>query len=159
MLDWLLPYMAQAGATADQSFAPGANLPAPALQPEVAQLAPPSQPPSVSNPWEPVPIPQAHPPMPNMPEAGNYGGNPASNPNLQPIGTPANPADKLMATLRGIQVPKPPEPQKVSTPHAPVPRQIPSGQLLALLEGLNAARNSGAALHLPNSLGQALGGR
>lgn len=161
MFDWLLPLITQSGLSSGQGGVPGANLPAPALQPEVNQLVPPAQPASVSNPWEPIPIPQARPPMPGMPpEAGNYGGNPASNPNLQPIGQPANPADKLMATLRGVQVPKPPEPQKVSTPHPPVPRPIPGGQLLALLEGLNAARNSGAGgLHLPSTLGQALGGR
>lgn len=111
----------------------------------------------------PQPVPTSQVPAYND---GYYGGSPADNPNLKPIGAPAAPgstdlSNKLTAAARGVQVPAPPQPQRVSTPgqNRPV-AAIKSGELLQLL-ALLAAQGQGASpgLDLPNSLGVALGGR
>lgn len=92
---------------------------------------------------------------------GNFGGSPANNPNLQPTGSPpaAQPGgvEKMLAALRGVQVPKPPEPQRVSTPANPgrAPAMAAQPGLLQLLQMMTAGHPPSAQM----SLGQALSGR
>lgn len=99
--------------------------------------------------------------VPQGPELpGNYGGSPADNPNLAPIGAaPAPPqsgADKLLGALRGVTVPKPPEPQRVSTPANPgrPAATAPQNNIMQLLQMMMAGQQQP-----PMSLGQALSGR
>lgn len=70
------------------------------------------------------------------------------------------PQSRLTDVLRGVQVPKPPEAQKVSTPAAPKPTPLPQGALLQLLMSMSqGAQSRDPTLHLPSTLGQALQGR
>lgn len=91
---------------------------------------------------------------------GDYSGSPATNPNLAPIGAaPAAPqsgVDKMLGALRGVTVPKPPEPQKVSTPANPgrAPASPPQQNIMNLLAMMMAGHPTA-----PMSLGQALSGR
>lgn len=108
-----------------------------------------------------------NPQPPSRPDAGNYGGSPETNPALKPLAggpqTQPGAGNALTNALRGVVVPKPPDAQKVSTPAAPRPTAaIKGGELLQLLELLNASSNAGAgnqALKLPSTLGGALGAR
>lgn len=103
----------------------------------------------------------------SAPAGGFYGGSPGSNAALKPVDggpqTQPGAGNALTSALRGVVVPKPPDAQKVSTPAAPRPTAaIKGGELLQLLELLNASSNAGAgnqALKLPSTLGGALGAR
>lgn len=123
-----------------------------------------------------LPTPQAAPPVP-MPAAGpnslgaalepnptGYGTNPWSSGGvLAPgAGGAAKPGggDALLKTLRGVQAPAAPVPQKVSTPHAPQVAKIQGGALADLLASLGIGPQQALpGLKLPSTLGQALGGR
>lgn len=91
---------------------------------------------------------------------GDYSGSPATNPNLAPVGpapaAPASGVDKMLGALRGVTVPKPPEPQKVSTPANPgrAPASAPQQNIMQLLSMMMAGHPTA-----PMSLGQALSGR
>jgi hypothetical protein len=67
--------------------------------------------------------------------------------------------DALLKSLQGVQIPKPPEAQKITTPHPPALRPIQSNlaDLFASL-GISPQQAAGG-LKLPASLGAALGGR
>lgn len=88
--------------------------------------------------------------------------------NAAPVGPPIadtssvskrSSGDDLLKTLRGVQMPKPPEVQKVSTPHAPALRPIQSGGLAELMASLGVGpQQAFPGLKLPSTLGQALGG-
>lgn len=118
------------------------------------------------NPWDPAPppVPMPRPQMPGMPMAGapdagtpgNFGGSPATNPNLAPIGAaPPSAGSNLANALKGVVAPKVPEPQKVATPHAYVPPgHLQGGELFKLLQMLHGTPGG-----LPTTLGQALGSR
>lgn len=69
--------------------------------------------------------------------------------------------DGLLKTLRGVQAPAAPTPQRVSTPNLPGLRPIQSGGYMDLLAMLGLGQQQGAqgGLKLPSTLGQALGGR
>lgn len=68
--------------------------------------------------------------------------------------------DALLKTLRGVQAPAAPTPQKVSTPHAPQIAKIQGGALADLLASLGIGPQQALpGLKLPSTLGQALGGR
>ena len=115
-----------------------------------------------------VPPPPVAPPLspkykedaqPQVPQAEPYMGTPggvgATVAQAGPQGaTPVR--NSILEMLRGVQVPKPPEAQKVSTPSVPAHRgTIEGGGLLALLQALQAQR-TGAGAGLPATLGQAI---
>lgn len=91
---------------------------------------------------------------------GDYSGSPATNPNLTPVGAappaPMSGVDRALAALRGVTVPKPPEPQRVSTPTNPgrAPASAPQNNIMQLLQMMMAGQHQA-----PMSLGQALSGR
>lgn len=65
---------------------------------------------------------------------------------------------KFAEALRGVKMPADPTVQKISSPSAPRPTtQIKGGDIVALLQALNAGAGAGAGLKLPSTLGQALG--
>lgn len=67
------------------------------------------------------------------------------------------PGDKLVAALRGLQAPKPPDVVKPSTPAAPQARPIQGGdQIIQLLQQLSNPR-AGMRPQVPTTLGGALG--
>lgn len=69
-------------------------------------------------------------------------------------------AADLATALRGVTAPKPPELQKISSPSPPrAGGTIKGGDLMAILQMLNAGPGPGGGLKLPSTLGQALGGR
>lgn len=74
-----------------------------------------------------------------------------------PMAAPAEAKKPDLATaLRGVQAPKPPEVQKVSSPSAPRPQNtIKGGDLFAMLSALNAAPGAGG-LKLPATLNEAI---
>lgn len=89
-------------------------------------------------------------------------------PQPRPAGAPqaaaapqAGGSDALLKTLRGVQAPSAPTPQKVSTPNAPTP--VKMGQNSALIDLLSSLgigpQQALPGLKLPSTLGQALGGR
>jgi len=92
---------------------------------------------------------------------GDYSGSPATNPNLAPVGAapppPTSGVDKALAALRGTVVPKPPEPQRVSTPANPgrAPATAPQNNIMQILQMMMAGHPQSA----PMSLAQALSGR
>lgn len=62
-------------------------------------------------------------------------------------------ADKFMQALRGVQMPKPPEMQKITSPHAPTPVALKGGNLLGLLNALNLpAQTAVSQYKLPATL-------
>jgi len=62
----------------------------------------------------------------------------------------------LAEALKGVKMPVAPEIQKLGTPSAPrVSTAIKGGQLVALLQALNAAPGA-ASLNLPSTLGAAI---
>lgn len=64
----------------------------------------------------------------------------------------------LAKALRGVTMPKSPELQKISSPSAPrATSSIKGGDLMLLLQALNAGPGVGGGLKLPSTLGQALG--
>lgn len=86
---------------------------------------------------------------------GNYGGSPATNPNLRPIGSPAapqGPADiaKLLGGIKQPQV----DVVKPSTPAAHQTRAIGPSDLMALLASLGMGGHR--SQRTPTTLGQAL---
>lgn len=93
-----------------------------------------------------VPIPRPRPP-----EAPTAAAAPAA----------AGGTDALLKSLRGVQMPAPPTPQKVSTPHAPaVAKMSQQSGLIDLLASLGIGPQQALpGLKLPSTLGQALGGR
>lgn len=147
----------------DQTFNSFTNsmpgIPGDYMVPTAQALAGPSpqEPPVPSIPGTSAPMPGALPT--DMPGAGqNLAGSPETNPNLKPIGEPPQAGvEKMLAALRGVTVPKPPEPQKVSTPANPgrAPAQAASPGVLQLLQMMMAGHPQSA----PMSLGQALSGR
>ena len=68
--------------------------------------------------------------------------NAAPTSGLMPTGTPQAPSggtaqtQGLLGALRGVQAPKPPEAQKVSTPHPPQQRPIQGGELINMLAAM-----------------------
>jgi hypothetical protein len=69
-------------------------------------------------------------------------------------------ADKLLASLKGVQAPPAPQAQRVYTPSANVPAThggVKGGNIAALLQLLNVAGQSKPQIPLP--LGAVLGGR
>lgn len=63
----------------------------------------------------------------------------------------------FLDALKGVKAPANPELQKLSTPSAPRPStQIKGGELVALLQALNAAPGAGG-LKLPSTLAQSIG--
>lgn len=103
-----------------------------------------------------TPMPQARPPGLGQPQAGNYGGSPATNPNLRPIDSPAaakGPMD-LAKILGGIKQPQGPDVVKPSTPAAHQTRQIGPSDLMALLTSLGMGGHR--SQRTPTTLGQAL---
>lgn len=85
-------------------------------------------------------------PPPRPMEAGG-GAVPGAPMDITPPGAaaaaaPAGPAggmSGLAQTLKGVQMPQQPTPQRISTPSVPGPRgQIKSGELLALMQALGA---------------------
>lgn len=76
---------------------------------------------------------------------------------------PAAGGDKMgeiAKALRGVTMPKNPELQKISSPSAPrATSSIKGGDLMMLLQALNAGPGVGGGLKLPSTLGQALGGK
>lgn len=68
------------------------------------------------------------------------------------------PLGKFAEALKGVKMPADPVLQKISSPSAPRPTtQIKGGDIVALLQALNAGAGAGAGLKLPSTLGQALG--
>lgn len=124
------------------SSMPGADmLPAPMPAPVM---------PSLGAALDPVPsFPGGSPPLPTIRPAGAPGPTPLA---------PAAGSDALLKTLRGVQMPAPPVPQKVSTPHAPTLAKIQGGGLADLLASLGIGPQQALpGLKLPSTLGQALG--
>lgn len=65
----------------------------------------------------------------------------------------------LLKTLQGVQMPKPPEAQKVATPHLPTLRPIQGGGIFDLLASLGMGPQQALpGLKLPSTLGAALAG-
>lgn len=84
---------------------------------------------------------------------------PANAPGATPVPETGG-SDALLKTLRGVQMPAAPTPQKVSTPHAPQLGKIQAGGLADLLASLGIGPQQALpGLKLPSTLGQALGGR
>lgn len=144
-----------AGATVPPPPAPGAPAEVPGVPtptnpmtraPE-PYMTEPYQAPTVGSVLEPVPLPTPRPA--NAPTA------PTDASGAKKSGT-----DALLQSLRGVQMPKPPEAQKVSTPHAPALRPIQSGGLAELMASLGVGpQQAFPGLKLPSTLGAALGGR
>lgn len=124
-----------------------------------APITPADLPSQITNPGVTLPLPTG--PEPGSPDY--YGGSPADNPNLKPVGQPqGSAADRLGAALRGVTIPKPPDAQRVSSPPPYRPSSpIKGGEILQLLALLNSqGQSGGGGLQLPNTLGAALlGGR
>lgn len=167
----LLPYLSGLLGT-------GRGMNAGATAPPLLPPQPPSIPPAAQGPAYGPPQMMGRPPPPpdvgdslnpqpaKLPTPGYYGGSPATNPNLKPVDSaaPATPAGSgLVNALKGVTVPKPPDPQKVSTPAAARPgTAIKTGELLQLMQLLGGGGGGSAAANsyqLPSTLGAALGGR
>jgi hypothetical protein len=70
------------------------------------------------------------------------------------------PAPSLADSLRGVKAPAAPDLQRLGTPAAPRPtNQIKGGEILALLQAMNAGGQGVSNYQLPSTLGQALLGR
>lgn len=66
----------------------------------------------------------------------------------------------LADSLRGVKAPASPELQRLGTPAAPRPtNQIKGGEIIALLQAMNAGGAAAGNYQLPSTLGQALLGR
>ena len=69
---------------------------------------------------------------------------------------PKNGMDKFAESLKGVKMPASPELQRLGTPAAPRPTgQIKGGDLIALLQALNAAPGA-SSYNLPSTLGAAI---
>lgn len=111
-----------------------------------------------------TPMPMSRPPGLGLGTAGgtgpgspgNYGGSPATNPNLRPIGSPATPAGPadIGKMLQGIKMPQGPDVVKPSTPAAHQTRAIGPSDLMALLASLGMGGHR--SQRTPTTLGQAL---
>lgn len=110
-----------------------------------------------------IPMPMARPtdmsaqarppgaPMDITSAAQKAGGEAAAKPEADKMG-------EIAKALRGVAMPKNPELQKISSPSAPrATGSIKGGDLMALLQALNAGPGVGGGLKLPSTLGQALG--
>ena len=65
--------------------------------------------------------------------------------------------DKFAEALKGVQAPKSPELQRLSTPNAPRPTtQIKGGDIIALLQAMGQQAGGGTGYSLPSTLGAAL---
>jgi hypothetical protein len=146
----------------DQTFNSFTNsmpgVPGDYMVPTAQALAGPEAPaPVASIPGTSSPMPGALPS--DLPGGGqDLSGSPETNKNLQPIGTPPQSGvEKMLAALRGVTVPKPPEPQRVSTPANPgrAPATAPQQNIMQLLQMMMAGHPQSAQM----SLGQALSGR
>lgn len=86
---------------------------------------------------------------------------PAEAPGTTPVTSiPGATGSRILDTLKSTTMPKPPEPQKVSTPHLPALRPIQGGGYFDLLSSLGIGPQQALpGLKLPSTLGQALGGR
>lgn len=91
------------------------------------------------NPWSPGGIGDASAAMGSSPRVGS--------------------SNALLQSLRGVQAPAAPTPQKVSTPHAPQLRPIQGGGFADLLASLGIGPQQALpGLKLPSTLGRALAG-
>ncbi len=127
-----------------------------------------------SNPWDATPVDMPGGPPVSVPGQPSSGAPPSptlgANPNIQAEEAASANAegnsdqqqeakkksfgDKLAETLKGVKMPVPPAPQKVSSPNAPKVEQIKGGELLSLLLGLQSGATAGLKppLTLNNSL-------
>lgn len=156
-------------------------VPGPMIPPPPASLAGATAPPPPATPASPVPgVPTPSNPIVRPQEAYRSEAAPTVGSVLEPrpplpiprpaaagtgateVSAAAKPSeDALLKTLRGVQLPKPPEVQRVSTPHAPALRPIQSSiaDLFASLGVTPQQALAGGGLKLPSTLGAALGGR
>jgi len=105
-----------------------------------------------------VPIPLPRPPQASGPIGPSTPPGVGAPQGPMPSGTPQAGGDRLLAALRAIQAPKPPDVVKPSTPAAPTLRPIQSGlgDLMSIMGGPGSGQAS--PYKLPPTLLAALGG-
>ena len=141
----------------DPMMSPTAGVPYPQV-PTPTSLGEALQP--AGPPAPPPPMPMARPPGLGGGGGGGspgyFGGSPATNPNLKPIGSPAAPAGPadIGKMLQGIKQPQGPDVVKPSTPAAHQTKAVGNSELLQLLQALMPGTSRG--MRMPTTLGQAL---